>query len=176
MPARPPQAWAHRQGRVAMRPLEPADFGPEALAARARIADAFHRFGVAHDEAQLGPLASCFTEDAVLEIAEAGAEPFVRCEGRAEIWERLSRVIAEQDDQRRHLIGDVLVDELDLSAGTATAIAFGLVSVAADGTVRWGATVIYHARLRREDDGCWRFSAFFIGMDAYVGAGPVTGE
>ena len=158
-----------------MRPLEAADFGPEALAARARVADAFYRFGVAHDEAQHEQLASCFTEDAVVEVAEGSAEPFARFEGRSRIKDKLSRVIAEQGDQRRHLMGNVLVDELDLPEGTATAIAFGLVSVAAD-TVRWGASVIYHARLRREQDGCWRFAAFFIGMDAYVGDKPVNGR
>jgi len=168
----PLQAWAHRQGRVAMRPLEPADFGPEALSARARIADAFHRFAVAHDEAQFAQLASCFTEDAVFEVAEGSAEAFERFDGRTRIQERLSEVVAEQGDQRRHLMGNVLVEELDLTAGAATAIAFGLVSVAAD-TVRWGASVIYHARLRREPDGCWRFCAFFVGMDAYVGDKPV---
>jgi SnoaL-like domain len=174
MPSLPPQAWAHRQGRLAMRALQPADFSPEALAARARIADAFFRFGIAHDEAQTEVIASCFTEDVVFEVAEGRAEPFTRFEGRAEVSDRLARIIAEQGDQRRHLMGNVLVDELDLVAGTATAIAFGVVTVAADG-LRLGASVVYDARLRREEDGCWRFSAFFIGMDVYAGVKPTAG-
>ncbi|MFE2431055.1 nuclear transport factor 2 family protein [Streptomyces sp. NPDC059373] len=174
MPSQPPQAWAHRQGRVAMCPLEPADFSPEGLAARAGIADAFYRFGIAHDEARIEVIGSCFTQDAVFEVAEGRAESFTRFEGRAEICDRLGRIIAEQGDQRRHLISNVLVDELDLTAGTAAAIAFGVVTVAADG-LRLGASVIYDARSRREDDRCWRFSAFFIGMDAYAGVKPTAG-
>lgn len=174
MTSLPPQAWAHRQGRIAMRALRPADFGPQALAARAQIADAFYRFGIAHDEARIDVIAGCFTEDVLFEVAEGRAEPFTRFEGRAEVRERLDRIIAEQGDQRRHLMGNVLVEELDLVAGTATAIAFGVVTVAADG-LRLGASVVYDARLRREEDGCWRFSAFFIGMDAYEGAKPASG-
>ncbi|MEU5095377.1 nuclear transport factor 2 family protein [Streptomyces sp. NPDC020996] len=169
----PPQAWAHRQGRLAMRGLQRADFGPEALAARAGIADAFYRFGIAYDEAQIDVIAGCFTEDAVFEVAEGRAEPFTRFEGRVEIHDRLDRIIAEQGDQRRHLISNILVDELDLATGVAAAIAYGVVTVAADG-LRLGASVVYDARLRREQDGCWRFSAFFIGMDAYEGVKPAS--
>ncbi|MDC2950550.1 nuclear transport factor 2 family protein [Streptomyces heilongjiangensis] len=157
-----------------MRGLQPADFGMEALAARARIADAFSRFGIAYDEAQIDVIASCFTEDVVFEVAEGRAEPFTRFEGRIEVRERLTRIIAEQGDQRRHLITNVIVDELDLAMGTAAAIAYGVVTVAAD-HLRLGASVIYDARLRREQDGCWRFSAFFIGMDAYEGVKPSSG-
>jgi hypothetical protein len=72
-------------------------------------------------------------------------------------------------------MGNVLVDELDLTAGTATALAFSIVSRAADG-LTLGASVIYTARLRREDDGCWRFAYFFIGMDTYAGEKPAAGD
>jgi SnoaL-like domain len=174
-PTLPPQAWAHRQGKVAMRPLEPADWSPPALAARAQIAEAFYRFGVAHDEAQVPVVGSCFTEDAVYEVAQGQAAAFTTFHGRAEITERLTKIIAEQADQRRHVISNVLVDELDLAAGTAAALAFSVVTRAANG-ISLGASVIYTARLRREADGCWRFSYFFIGMDTYAGQRPRAGE
>ncbi|MEU5698748.1 nuclear transport factor 2 family protein [Streptomyces aurantiacus] len=174
-PTLPLQAWAHREGKIDMRPLEEADFGPEALAARARIADAFYRFGIAHDEARIDVVVSCFTEDTVFEVAQGRAEPFTRFRGRAELFDRLTRIVAEQGDQRRHVISNVLVDELDLAAGTASALAFSAVTVAADG-LSLGASVIYTARLRRERDGCWRFSYFFIGMDSYAGTRPAAGE
>lgn len=174
-PTLPPQAWAHRQGKIDMRPLEASDFGPEALAARARIADAFYRFAIAHDEARVDVVVSCFTEDTVFEVAQGQAEPFTRFHGRDELFDRLTRIIAEQGDQRRHVLSNVLVDELDLTAGTASALAFSAVTVAANG-LSLGASVIYTARLRREDDGCWRFSYFFIGMDTYAGPKPAAGE
>jgi hypothetical protein len=175
LPKRPQQAWAHRQGKIDMRPLGPADFSPPALAARAQIADAFARFGIAHDEARVDIVVSCFTEDVVYEVAQGQAEPFTRFTGRAEVSDRLTGVIAEQADQRRHVIGNVLVEELDLDRGIATALAYSAVTVAANG-IGLGASVIYDTRLRREADGCWRFCYFFIGLDAYAGDKPKAGE
>jgi hypothetical protein len=108
-------------------------------------------------------------------VAEGQGTPFTRFGGRDEIFSRLTRVVAEQADQRRHVISNVLVEALDLAGGTASALAFGLVSVAADG-LTLGASVVYAADLRREGDGCWRFGSLFIGMDAYAGRRPASGE
>ena len=171
----PPQAWAHRQGKVHMRPLAPADWRPEALGARAQIAEAFYRFGIGHDECRADVAASCFTEDVVYQVALGSAEPFTTFTGRATVEDRLSAIFAEMTDQRRHVISNVLVEELDLTEGTASALAFGTVTVAADG-LTLGATVFYTGELRREDDGCWRFSQFFIGMDDFAGRRPKAGE
>jgi hypothetical protein len=171
----PPQAWAHRQGKIAKKPLAPADWGPEALTARAQIAEAFYRFGIGHDEARADVAASCFTQDVVYEVARGSAEPFTRFVGRDEVQTRLSAIFAEMADQRRHIISNVLVEELDLAEGTAKALAFGAVTVAADG-LTLGASVIYDAGLRRDEDGCWRFSYFFIGMDDFAGRRPQSGE
>ena len=60
---------------------------------------------------------------------------------------------------------NVLVESL--AADTASATAYGIMPVAADG-LTLGATVIYVADLSREEDGCWRFSYFYIGMDNYA--------
>ncbi|MGH3246985.1 MAG: nuclear transport factor 2 family protein [Trebonia sp.] len=174
-PPFPPQAWAHRQGKVAMKRLVPADWSPAALAARAQIAEAFYRFGVAHDECQVAAMGSCFTGDAVWEVARGTAQAFTRFEGRPGIEARLTRILDEMNDQRRHLVSNVLVEELDLDAGTAAALAYGIVSVAADG-LQLGASVIYSAQLRREADGCWRFCYFYIGMDDFAGPRPTSGE
>jgi hypothetical protein len=174
-PTLPPQAWAHRQGKIDMRPMVPADWSAPALAARAQIAEAFYRFGVAHDEARVDVVVSCFTEDTVFEVAQGQAQAFTSFHGRDELFDRLTRIIAQQSDQRRHVISNVLVEQLDLEAGTATALAFSVVTVAANG-LSVGASVIYTADLRRESDGCWRFSYFFIGMDSYAGGKPQAGE
>jgi hypothetical protein len=169
----PRQAWAHVDKKVNMRPLEAADWSPAAVAARLQIAEAFSRFGVAHDEARTDVLASVFTPDAVFEVAQGQGEPFVRYQGRDTIIGRLTSIIAEQGDQRRHAMTNVLVESL--GADTASAIAYGVVPVAADG-LTLGATVIYTADLRKEADGCWRFSYFYIGMDNYVGQKPKSAE
>ena len=169
----PRQAWAHRDKKIDMRPLAAADWCPEAVAARLQIQEAFCRFGIAHDEARADVVGSCFTEGAVFEVAQGQAKPFVRYQGRAEIIRRISAIVAEQADQRRHCVTNVLVESL--TADTASAIAYGIVPVAADG-LTLGATVLYVADLVREDDGCWRFSYFYIGMDNYAGQKPKSAE
>lgn len=176
MSTAPTPAWAHREGGLRLGPLRPADWSPPALAARAQIADAFYRFGIAHDEARVDVLATCFTADARFEVVDAStgsAEPFVRDQGRDQIVTRLGETIAEQADQRRHLIGNVVVDAL--TATTASALAYGVVTVAADG-LRLGASVLYSADLVQEGDGGWRFSRLRVGMDHYAGAKPRSGE
>lgn len=171
----PPQAWMSRQGRVDLRPLAPADWSAEAIAARAQIAEAFYRFGIGHDECRDDVAASCFTEDVTYEVSLGTAEPFTRFTGRETVRERLAAIFAEMTDQRRHLIGNVVLEDLDLAAGTARALAFGVVTVAADGLIV-GASVFYVASARREADDCWRFSHFLIGMDDFAGRRPKAGE
>ena len=174
-PTLPRQAWAHRDGKIDLLPLAPADWSPEAIAARAQIADAFHRFGFAHDEARVDVLVTCFTEDGVYEVAQGQAEPFAHFVGREELFDRMTKIIAQQGDQRRHIFSNIIVDELDVAAGTAKALAFSIVSVAANG-LSLGASVVYTTNLRREADGCWRFSYFYIGMDGYTTEKPAAGH
>ena len=169
----PRQAWAHRDKKIDMRPLEAADWSPSAIAARMQIQEAFARFGTGHDEARTDVVGSCFTQDAVFEVAEGQAEPFVHYQGREMIVGKLTGIIAEQSDQRRHCITNVLVE--NLSPDTAHAIAYGIVPVAANG-ITLGATVLYVADLRREADGGWRFCYFYIGMDSYAGDKPTSAE
>lgn len=164
---RPQQAWAHKEGKIDLLPLAPAQWGPEALAARAQIADAFFRFGMAWDEARLDVLCSCFTEDALFESSEGNATPFLSLRGQAEMRADIAGTMAAQADQRRHLFSNVMIEQLDLEQGTARALAQCVVT--AVGTrLQLAASVIYTADLRREADGCWRFSYFFVGMDRYV--------
>jgi hypothetical protein len=169
----PRQAWAHRDKKIDLRPLAAADWSPEAVTARMQIGEAFSRFGVAHDEARTDVVGSCFTEDAVFEVAQGKGEAFVHYEGRETIVSRLTGIIAEQGDQRRHAITNVLVESL--TEDTASAIAYGIVPVAANG-LTLGATVIYVADLKKQADGAWRFSYFYIGMDNYAGEKPKSAE
>jgi len=169
----PRQAWAHRDKKIDMRPLAAADWSPEAVTARMQIWEAFSRFGVAFDETRTDVAGSCFTEDAVFEVAEGQGEAFVHQEGRETIIAGLAGVTAEQGDQRRHAITNVLVESL--TRDTASAIAYGVVPVAADG-LTLGATVLYVADLKKEADGVWRFSYFYVGMDDYAGEKPTSAE
>jgi ketosteroid isomerase-like protein len=164
---RPQQAWAHREGKIDLRPLVPAQWGPEALSARAQIADAFYRFGMAWDEVRVDVLVSCFTEDALFESSEGNATAFLSLRGRNEMRDNISGTMALQSDQRRHIFSNIMVEQLDLEAGTAQALAQCVVT-AVGAKLQLAAAVMYTSNLRREADGCWRFSYFFVGMDRYV--------
>ena len=170
----PAQAWAHHEGLVHMQPLgaAAASWTPEAVVARLQIAETFYRFAIGHDEARIDVLESCFATHGILQVAQGHAEPFTAHQGRTAVGAALRNVIGQQADQRRHLISNIVLERLD---GTqARALAYGLVSTAGPGDgLRLGASVIYLADLVRESDGCWRFSRFFIGMDAYAGDKPV---
>ncbi|HMH91599.1 MAG TPA: nuclear transport factor 2 family protein [Streptosporangiaceae bacterium] len=159
-----------------MRPLEAASWTAETIAARLQIAETFYRFAIGHDEARIDVVMSCFAADGVLQVAQGHAEPFTTRRGRAAIGAELGHVIGQQHDQRRHLISNVVVERL--GDADASALAYGLVSAAGPGYgLRLGASVIYAADLAREADGCWRFTRFFIGMDAYAGDKPApSGE
>ena len=94
MVTQPRQAWAHVDKKISMRPLEAADWSAEAVAARLQIAEAFYRFGTGHDEARGDVVGSCFTEDAVFEVARGQGEPFVHDQGRAQIIRRITAIVS----------------------------------------------------------------------------------
>lgn len=165
--AEPRQAWAHKDHRVDLQPQGAALAGDPA--SYILIQQAFARFGMAYDEGRGDVMAGLFTDDAVVEVGDGQGKPFERSVGRAAIVRQFGAALAVQGDQRRHVIGNVLVERL--APREATALAYGLVTVAADG-LYVGASVIYSATLRREAEGPWRFSALFIGIDRYVGNKP----
>lgn len=160
----PAQAWASGSGLIELRSLGPADWSAPALTARLQIEATLVRFAIAHDEARIDVVRSCFTADAIYEVLQAGRR-LARFAGTYELEQGLGQVLRMQGDQRRHLISNVLVDDLDLSRGHATAFAVGLVGVSRE-HVTLGASVLYRAALRREPDGCWRIGHLTIGMDA----------
>jgi len=163
----PEQSWATRF-KVAELSLQP----PTAMDPRTvqQIEQLFARFGIAYDEARMDVMETLFTPDADLEILEASAVPLVRAHGRG-VVATLSNAIVQQRDQRRHLISNVTINEL--SEGKAAVLAYGMVTVAADG-VALGASVIYTASLQRGTDARWRFAHLVIGMDGYNGRKPAS--
>jgi hypothetical protein len=161
----PAQAWAHQSGVVRLKANGPP-LANQDLRDRLLIQETFARWGIAYDEARLDVVRTLFTPDAVFEVTLGSAEPIARAVGLDEIVLNVGNSLRQQADQRRHALSNLVIDEL--SKTRATAIAYGIVTIAADG-LKLGATVIYSADLRKEADGVWRFSRFVIGMDDYAG-------
>lgn len=161
----PPQAWAHKGGVVKLQP-NGVRLAADDARNRLLVQEAFARWGIAYDEGQLEVVRSLFTPDADFQVLQGSAEPIARAKGADEIVRTVQNSLQQQQDQRRHVLSNVVIDRLTKDGATASA--YGIVTIANDG-LSLGATVIYSADLRRGKDGVWRFSRFVIGMDDYAG-------
>ena len=159
----PEQAWAHKYGRVNLGPHTRIDL--QSVADRLEIQDLFARWGVAHDEGRTDVIGSLFTADGQIEVVE-GPTTKAKFQGRETIVQEIGRVFKFQADQRRHCVTNVLID--DLRDGHADCIAYCVCTV---NGLDMAASVIYSAKVRREDD-IWRFSRLLIGLDSYAGPRP----
>lgn len=160
--------WASKQGLIDVHKLGDVPFSVDQIRDRMLITEAFYRFATGHDENRVDVVVSCMTDDVSFEFSKGSAKPFDEVHGRAALEERLTKGIPLMYGQRRHCMSNVLIESLTES--TATAYAYGIVSRAAVGLVMQ-ATVMYVGELRKEPDGFWRFSRFFIGMDEYTDDG-----
>jgi hypothetical protein len=165
----PPQGWAHQSGLVQLNTNGTA-LAHDAVSDRLSIMEAFARWGIAYDEGRPQVIGSLFTEDARYVVTEGSATPIAELHGREEIVTGVMNVLRMQNDQRRHAMSNVVIERME--SNSATALAYGIVTIADDQTLTLGASVIYTADLVKGDDGVWRFSRFVIGMDRYVGRRP----
>lgn len=164
----PRQNWATTDGVVSMQPAKPIP-SPD-VADQMMIANAFGGWGIAYDEGRLEVVRSLFTDNGRLEVLKGSGKPIEVVEGADAIVAAVKRDRANQNDQRRHLISNTLVEKL--SSDSATAIAYSVVTVASDNDLYLGASVIYRGDLKRQPDGTWRFERLVIGMDAYKRPAP----
>jgi hypothetical protein len=158
----PSPAWARSDGRVR---LQPMGLDPESSRAidRALIAERIHRYGWGYDERHRESLADCFTADAVWEGNVMGHQPVGPVEGREAVVDWLAEFWDQQQDQRRHIFTNVIVDEL--TGSSAVAHAYLLLTAAAGATMTPVTAGPYRLVMRREPDS-WRIERLVAGFDA----------
>lgn len=130
---------------------------------RQALQEVIHRYCWAFDERRADLLAECFTTDAVWQasvMAETRVGPFV---GHAAVQEWLGRFWDHQRDQRRHLILNFIVE--DLQGDEATALAYLLLMGSSNAESRMETVGLYRLRYRREDVR-WRISELAAGFDS----------
>jgi hypothetical protein len=164
----PRQAWATKDHRIAVKAPSETSRGGTAKDILL-IHEQFGRFGMAHDELQFDVLHSLFAPDAALELLRGSGEPFAIYNGADAIVQNFQHVLGFQSDQRRHCFSNVLIEQLGRT--TATALAYGIITVAHDG-LSIGATAVYSARFVRKLGKAWQFSYLMIGMDDYAAIPP----
>jgi hypothetical protein len=161
--------WAHRVSLIDLKPHGSALGIAVPADDRAAINEVFARYAIAYDERRFDVLASCFHDDASYDVW-LGPRRVAKFEGRQALVGGIESVIVEQGaEQRRHHIGNIVLDTLGPAAVLATAYA-NVVIVGAGG-VAVQASAIYHAELARRDD-IWRFTKVVVGLDGYMGKPP----
>jgi len=133
------------------------------LADRQLISETVSRYAWAFDERRKDVLTACFTETVTFAGSVAGNLDVGPFEGRATVVEWLAAFWDTQVEQRRHCVLNVVVE--DLTASSANALGFLLLTAAENGAVRVVTTGFYRLRMAKQD-GAWRIDHFFAGFDA----------
>lgn len=129
---------------------------------RDEIENLMARYTHAYDLDRLGEMKSCFTDDAVMTMRIAGGDLVGPFEGSEAIVEMMSAAHEGQDDLRRHVVSNVVLD--DVTDASARAVSYLTLLQIADGEVRLLTTGRYEDELVRQD-GEWLFSKRHIALD-----------
>lgn len=158
-PLRPQPAWASRTGLVHVAPRPPAGLG----AAQA-LQDRLHRYCWGFDERRRDVLVDTFTADAVWVGEVMGETTIGPHRGRDTVLAWLAAFWEHQRDQRRHVVTNFVLEELQDS--TASAMAYLLLVGTRNASVALEAAGLYRVEYRLEPDDVWRISRLIAGFDA----------
>jgi SnoaL-like domain len=156
----PEPGWGRSTGHVRVGRLSHSE--ADRALDRLEIAERVYRYGWGYDERDRELLGDCFTDDAIWEgniMGQISVGPFT---GRQSIVDWLATFWDEQQDQRRHIFTNLVVQAL--TEDTATAYAYLLLTAATQGTVTPVTTGPYRFELSRQDD-CWRLTRLIAGFD-----------
>ena len=120
------------------------------------------RSAYALDERKLEVLEDTFSEGAAFVIDIAGVDGEVSFEGRDAIMGLMKNSMAEQSDQRRHVVTNVFIE----STGDARAVAISNITLTSveDGAIRLVTSGLYRDEVVCED-GRWRIAGRRIELD-----------
>lgn len=158
----PVPAWANATGRILLKTLRGPHADGEAID-RTLIAERIYRYGWAYDERDRALFADCFVDDSVWEGNVMGGTPVGPFVGREAIVEWNTAFWNEQDDQRRHIFSNVIVDDLD--GLHATAHAYLLLTSAVHSAMTPVTTGAYRIDVLKESDA-WRIKHLTSSFDA----------
>ena len=133
---------------------------------RLAILDVLHGYCHAYDGGDIDGMVNLFMERGSFEFTPPPAGFPARIEGRTQIRAGMSaRKSATAGSQRRHLITNVLFDEVDELA--AKVRSYLTLASTTDGKLSFLATGVYDDRLRNTPDG-WRFESRRLKLDLTI--------
>lgn len=155
-----PPAWGHAAGFLALNEARAVPTTLEELADRDLARESALRYSYAYDERRLDVLRSLLTADAKFSISISGTEA-QSVEGRDTVVKWLSDIMESQDDQRRHVVSNVIIESI--SAERAVIVTY-LAIFSAKVTAELATTGFYRFDLEKQDS-VWRISHIFDGLD-----------
>ncbi len=155
-----PPAWAHSVGALALGGPAPVPTDWQTLADRMMVCESASRYAMTYDERRTDVMRELFTEDVVFAYCTSGGG-YGETAGREEVIAWLEGIMATQDDQRRHLCGNLVVEQLDATDAVVTCY-FSLTAAAA--TAELVTSGFYRFTLRKPADR-WLISHVYDGLD-----------
>jgi len=129
---------------------------------RLTIHELMGRAAFALDERDLATLEASFASDAVMSVRIAGGDPLGPFDGREAIMGLMTDSMAQQTDQRRHVVSNLFIDDADPERPQVTSYLtlFGT----ENGEVQLICTGIYRDEVRREN-GRWVLARRHLDLD-----------
>ena len=139
----------------------------EAAASRQEISEVLSRYAVFVDAGEFDRLEALFASDATFDITPDPKIIPVPAVGRRKIREVLEGRydVVSKVDQRRHLITNLVIDELGDTEAVTRCFLTVLSVPKSGGSVELRGTGVYHDRLRRID-GSWLIEERRLVLDA----------
>lgn len=131
---------------------------------RELIQETICRFGWGYDSANEELMDDVFTDDAVMTLEIAGADPIPAFEGKEALMGLFKGALAEQTDQRRHVATSFIFEEESPSA--ATVVSYLTLVATTEGTTSVISAGVYRDQLVKGDDGKWRIRHRHLALDS----------
>lgn len=125
------------------------------------IENTLNRWALGYDDNNWSLVADCFAEDAVFSMRIAGGELIGPFEGREAILAMMREASHSQEDQRRHVTSNLVIEQ---DGAQATSVAYLTLFSAQDGTLSLLSTGKYQDELVRTDAG-WKLAKRHIALD-----------
>lgn len=132
------------------------------MADRAAIENAINNFALGYDSRDEKRMAGSFTDDCVLTMQIAGGDVIGPFEGHAAVMKLFIDSLAQQDDQRRHVTTNIVVD--DETDDRATAWSYLTLVTVKDGALKVISSGVYKDEVVRVD-GSWKVRRRHIALD-----------
>lgn len=160
---RPVPGWSRELGLSKVGPGSPNPSGDPGVD-RILIMDRIFRYAWGFDERNLEGIGECFTEDGIWEGWVEGTQQVGPFNGRAAIQEFMGDFFPHQQDQRRHVFSNVIID--DYTGTSATAHAYLLLMGSTQGESVPVTVGPYRFDLVKDDGAVWRLSHLRGGWDS----------